>query len=137
VPHQYEPCQPRSAPWAPPAPSTCCSSPGWRLPQWRRAQQHQSGYPMTYSDKSVLPIRHSETQWNRLGRLQGRRDSPLTANGVRQALALGQHLAGYVVGHDDIRFWASPLGRTMQTASILADLWAVPLDQFAQDASLV
>lgn len=53
------------------------------------------------------------------------------------ALALGQPLARQVIGHHDICYWVSPLGRTMQTASILADLWTVPLDRFVADARLV
>ena len=32
-------------------------------------------------------LRHGETVWNRQGRFQGRKDSPLTEKGRQQALA--------------------------------------------------
>jgi broad specificity phosphatase PhoE len=85
----------------------------------------------------LLVIRHGETQWNRSGRLQGRLDTPLTANGVRQAMAVAQHLKDRVGRAASKRFWVSPQGRARQTASILADLWGVPFDQFAPDPALV
>lgn len=89
------------------------------------------------SPPRILVIRHGETQWNRAGRLQGRMDTPLTANGVRQAMAVGQHHLNRVDWSGPIRFWVSPLGRARQTASILADIWDVPFDDFAVDPALV
>lgn len=85
----------------------------------------------------MLVIRHGETQWNRAGRLQGRLDTPLTANGVRQAMALGQHHLDRVGSTAPTRFWVSPLGRAQQTASILADIWDLPFDRFVVDPALV
>lgn len=91
---------------------------------------------MTQSAR-LLVIRHGETQWNRAGRLQGRLDTPLTANGVRQAMAVGQHHKERVDWSAPIRFWMSPQGRARQTASILADIWDVPFDHFAVHPALV
>lgn len=85
----------------------------------------------------LLVIRHGETQWNRAGRLQGRLDTPLTANGVRQAMAVGEHLKNSGNWTAPIHFWVSPLGRAQQTASILADIWNVPFDQFETAPALV
>ena len=44
------------------------------------------------SDATIYLLRHGETVWNREGRLQGQRDSPLTARGIAQAGALGDLL---------------------------------------------
>src|SRR4028118_1627358 len=38
----------------------------------------------------LLVLRHGETEWNRAGRFQGERDSPLTRLGRAQAEALGR-----------------------------------------------
>ncbi|HSX75202.1 MAG TPA: histidine phosphatase family protein [Shinella sp.] len=91
---------------------------------------------MTETLPSLLVIRHGETQWNVAGRLQGRRDTPLTANGVRQAQAVAVRLSETVADLQDAAFWVSPLGRARQTASILADLWALPFDRFAEEPRL-
>lgn len=91
----------------------------------------------------ILLIRHGETQWNRQGRLQGRRDAPLTLNGVRQCLAVATtvdpHLRG-LTGNawaGDACFWVSPLGRARQTASILADYWQIAFDRFIEAPDIV
>lgn len=81
----------------------------------------------------LLLIRHAETQWNREGRLQGRLDTPLTLDGVRQAIAVAVTTADHHRRHDRVRYWVSPLGRARQTASLIADCWDVPYDRF-QDA---
>ena len=69
----------------------------------------------------IYLLRHGETVWNREGRIQGHRDSPLTRTGIAQAEAMGQRLRREI---DDIRPWAiiaSPLGRAWQTAAIVAE----------------
>lgn len=85
----------------------------------------------------LIVIRHGETQWNVAGRLQGRKDTPLTNNGVRQARAVGVKLAEKIEALDKLTFWSSPLPRALQTASILADTWDVPFERFTQDPILV
>ncbi|NUS70473.1 MAG: histidine phosphatase family protein, partial [Ensifer adhaerens] len=71
---------------------------------------------MTKDLPSLILIRHGETQWNVAGRLQGRKDTPLTANGVRQALAIGLRLAERIAHEEkNLTFWVSPLGRARQT----------------------
>lgn len=67
-------------------------------------------------------LRHGETIWNRAKRLQGQRDTPLTLNGARQAEAMGKALARELGGGAPAVFFASPLGRTKQTAAIVADM---------------
>ncbi|MCA1259734.1 MULTISPECIES: histidine phosphatase family protein [Nitratireductor] len=81
----------------------------------------------------ILLIRHGETQWNRQGRLQGRRDAPLTLNGMRQCLAVAATVDAHMrTLPGDVCFWVSPLGRARQTASILADCWQIGFDRFIE-----
>lgn len=69
---------------------------------------------------TIFLVRHGETEWNRARRYQGWSDSPLTARGIAQAIALGRRLAALPEAADaDIV--ASPLGRARHTAEIIAD----------------
>ncbi|RKF15178.1 histidine phosphatase family protein [Roseovarius spongiae] len=70
-------------------------------------------------------LRHGETEWNLEGRIQGRRDSPLTARGRAQALRQGAIIAPIAArimpGAGPIL--VSPLGRARETAALaLPDL---------------
>ncbi|MEM6478539.1 MAG: histidine phosphatase family protein [Pseudomonadota bacterium] len=67
---------------------------------------------MTFPELYVL--RHGETEWNAVGRLQGALNSPLTALGRAQAQAQGRILARCPL--DGFKAVASPLGRTIETA---------------------
>ncbi|EKF17034.1 histidine phosphatase family protein [Nitratireductor pacificus] len=91
---------------------------------------------MTSQLPSILVIRHGETQWNVAGRLQGFRDTPLTVNGIRQALAVAVRLSSVLEELHGAGFWVSPLGRARQTASILADTWSVPFEDFVEEKGL-
>lgn len=66
----------------------------------------------------VLFIRHGETDWNRLKRIQGHVDIPLSAHGVQQAAQLGARLARE--GRLDA-VYSSDLQRARQTAQPFAD----------------
>ena len=76
----------------------------------------------------IYLIRHGETEWNLQGRFQGRLDSVLTNTGVKQAEAIGRRLAGLDISFD--AFITSPLGRTRQTAAIIAGLARLPAVQW-------
>jgi broad specificity phosphatase PhoE len=76
----------------------------------------------------IYLVRHGETEWNSSGRFQGRLDSPLTEKGVGQAKACGRRLAQ--IGSQVAAFHASPLGRTRQTASIIAGFGRFPEARF-------
>lgn len=69
------------------------------------------------SDTAILLIRHGETVWNRTGRVQGWRDSPLTELGAAQARSLADRLAGERVE----RLLSSDLGRARATAAPIAN----------------
>ena len=63
----------------------------------------------------MLLLRHAQSEWNELGRWQGRADPPLSELGSRQAV-----VAASRVGAVDV-IVASPLERARVTAEILAD----------------
>ena len=63
-----------------------------------------------------IVVRHGETEWNVANRVQGHRDSPLTAAGRSQAEAIAARLARE---HFDALV-ASDLGRAMDTAAAIS-----------------
>jgi broad specificity phosphatase PhoE len=71
----------------------------------------------------LLLIRHAETEHNRDGRVQGQADIPLSELGVRQALALAEHLR-----HEPIAaIYSSPLARALTTAEAVAEPHQLPI----------
>jgi broad specificity phosphatase PhoE len=65
----------------------------------------------------VLIVRHGRTEWNEVGRRQGQLDSPLTAEGVRDA----HRAAALVRAAEPDAIFTSPQGRAMTTAHIVVD----------------
>jgi broad specificity phosphatase PhoE len=63
--------------------------------------------------QQVILIRHGQTEWSRTGRHTGRTDVPLTAEGEREAEALGLALRGR-----DLSVWTSPLQRARETCRL-------------------
>lgn len=72
---------------------------------------------MTSSTKIWL-LRHGETTWNTEGRLQGQKNSDLTALGQQQAHNNGVKLRSVISGQPQII--SSPLGRCRQTSELVA-----------------
>lgn len=64
----------------------------------------------------ILLIRHGETAWNAVRRLQGHIDIPLSPTGERQAQALARALANEPLD----AIVSSDLGRALQTAQAVA-----------------
>lgn len=90
----------------------------------------------------VLPpalylIRHGETDWNAVARLQGQRDVPLNARGRAQAEAAGRKLLALVPDAGSLDYLASPLSRTCGTMEILRGAVGLPRDGYRTDARLV
>lgn len=71
---------------------------------------------------TIYLIRHGETDWNIERRLQGREDTELNANGIKQAEACGKAFRNIPV--DGIV--SSPLKRARQTAEIIASFLGGP-----------
>ncbi|EDP65251.1 phosphoglycerate mutase family protein [alpha proteobacterium BAL199] len=80
-------------------------------------------------------LRHGETTWNRIGRLQGQLDAPLTRLGLAQIDAVAHCLAGLVNG-TSFRLVASPLGRTRQSAAMVAEHLGVDYEAIVWDDRL-
>jgi len=72
--------------------------------------------------RTIFIARHGETDWNRLGRFQGRTDVPLNEAGRAQARALAERLAPFRIG----AVVASDLSRARQTAQIVAEMLSLP-----------
>ncbi|SFI55395.1 Broad specificity phosphatase PhoE [Paenibacillus sp. UNC496MF] len=70
-------------------------------------------------------IRHGQTAWNELGKIQGRTDIPLNQEGVRQARALANRLTTEPLKWDAVV--SSDLMRARQTAGIIAEALGIPL----------
>lgn len=65
----------------------------------------------------ILLIRHGETAWNRVRRMQGHVDTPLNEEGLRQARALGLAMAS----KKPDAIYSSDLQRARMTAQPVAD----------------
>lgn len=77
----------------------------------------------TESQETVICIiRHGETDWNSLGKLQGREDIELNALGREQALQIAEYLRTETF---DI-IVSSPLKRAYETALIVSTQCAIP-----------
>jgi uncharacterized phosphatase len=68
-------------------------------------------------------VRHGETEWNRIHRIQGSSDIPLNDTGRRQAQTVG----GVLSRHQFDLIVVSPLSRALETATIIARRLQMPL----------
>ena len=73
----------------------------------------------------VALLRHGKTVWNEEGRIQGRRDSPLSQKGSMQVHDWGRFIGKYTID----RIIASDLGRVKETVAIIQQYCnAVPVE---------
>lgn len=63
-------------------------------------------------------FRHGETDWNRLGRMQGRTEIPLNSLGVQQARELRNYFGHDSSSREKWRVVSSPLGRAFETTKL-------------------
>ena len=75
----------------------------------------------------IYLLRHGETEFNREGRVQGQRESRLTALGERQAAAMADLLHGLTDGGEGWTIIASPLIRAAATARIVGERLGLPV----------
>lgn len=89
---------------------------------------------------TIYFLRHGETEWNALGRLQGAQDIPLNARGRGQAV----HAAGVLAdlfrreGKDPaaLPYVSSPLGRARQTMELARGRLELPPSDYSLDDRL-
>lgn len=81
----------------------------------------------------LLFIRHGETDWNAVGRLQGQQDIPLNELGRRQAAEAGRHLRRLTQDPAALPWIVSPLARTRHTAELARREIGLPERGYALD----
>jgi probable phosphoglycerate mutase len=69
----------------------------------------------------IYLVRHGQTEFNLIGRMQGALDSALTELGRDQARRLGRLLAGLTADEGDWTLVASPQGRAQATAALIRE----------------
>src|SRR5215471_17237116 len=72
---------------------------------------------------ALLLVRHGETDWNAVGRLQGHTDRPLNDFGRRQARQLAEELEDETLA----AIYASDLARARETAEIAGERLGLPV----------
>ncbi len=85
----------------------------------------------------IYLLRHGQTEFNAERRMQGHCDSPLTALGESQARAMGATLRAELADPADWPIYASPLGRTMQTATWVAKELGIPSSTILPESRLI
>ena len=71
----------------------------------------------------IYLIRHGETEWNKIGKLQGSSDIMLLPEGIQQAHLLAEHAPFHAVD----AIYSSDLSRAVMTAEILAEKFGLPV----------
>ncbi|WP_061027357.1 histidine phosphatase family protein [Bradyrhizobium sp. CCH5-F6] len=89
---------------------------------------------------TIYFLRHGETEWNALGRLQGTKDVPLNARGRGQAVHAADVLSDLLRGDRKdkaaLPYVSSPLGRARQTMELVRGKLALPVPDYALDDRL-
>jgi len=89
---------------------------------------------------TIYYIRHGETDWNVVGRLQGRHDVPLNARGRTQAEHCGNILRDLFArsGRNaaDFDYVSSPLGRARETMALMRPPLGLPPDGYCMEPRL-
>lgn len=81
--------------------------------------------------KKIYLVRHGESQWNILKRMQGQNDIPLTQNGIIQANLIGNRLINEKID----KIYSSDLSRALNTAKIIGEklnISVTPMKEFRE-----
>ena len=84
----------------------------------------------------IILVRHGETFWNALGKLQGREDIALNETGRMQAVAAGKAISHYPFSGQGPVVISSPLQRAAETARLLAAQLELAVDIRTDDVLL-
>ncbi len=89
---------------------------------------------------TIYYLRHGETEWNVLGRLQGTLDIPLNERGRRQA-ANAAHILADLFRRDGrdrlaLPYVSSPLGRARSTMELVRSELQLPVQEYGLDDRL-
>jgi probable phosphoglycerate mutase len=83
-------------------------------------------------------IRHGETDWNRVGRLQGQKEIALNATGREQAAEVALHLRDLIGEKTRTLPWiVSPMARVLETAKIARHALGLPDAGYRIDPRLI
>ena len=80
---------------------------------------------MNYAERTLVLVRHGQTEWNVEERFQGQLDIAMNAVGRRQAADLRRCLAGETFD----QVYASPLRRAFETARLIVEGSAITPDR--------
>lgn len=83
----------------------------------------------------IYLVRHGETEWNKEGRLQGRKDVPLNQHGIEQMEEIGKWVLHNEVEADIII--SSPLNRAIASAKIIAKRSSYDISKIVLEPLLV
>jgi len=78
--------------------------------------------------KKIYLIRHGETEWNALSKIQGHKDIPLTDKGIEQAKLTGNRL----INENINAIYCSDLERAYNTAKIIGDKVSAEPNQYRE-----
>ncbi|AOY01180.1 histidine phosphatase family protein [Jeongeupia sp. USM3] len=87
--------------------------------------------------RTIYLLRHGQTEFNTVRRLQGRCDSPLTALGREQAQAMGEALKDEIGSIDGWAMRVSPLARAQASAALVAAALGLPAAAMTTDERII
>ncbi|MBM3115826.1 histidine phosphatase family protein [Jeongeupia naejangsanensis] len=87
--------------------------------------------------RTIYLLRHGQTEFNTVRRLQGRCDSPLTALGQEQASAMGEALRAELGSAEGWAMRVSPLPRAQASAARVAAALGLPATAMTTDERII